>query len=575
MSASGYASGVMTNYVAGDKFRVAVEGGLLKFQKNAVTIYTGGAVAYPLYADVTMWQIGATVNNVKIGSDGAQNATWSSLSGVAASGNSLTQNAGFGYYYGGVATQTLSGDGYVEFTASATVGGPDYRFVGLSHVATVYWQSFDYSWRLDPDGTANVCFGGYASGVMTNYVAGDKFRVSVEGGVLKFQKNGVTIYTGGAPSYPLYADVTMWQIGATVNNVRISSGSSTAQVRWLVTDQLGTPRMIFDQSGNLDKMSRHDYLPFGEELLTSNRTSSLGYTNADGARQKYTGYERDTETGLDYAHARYYANMQGRFTSPDPFAGSATIGNPQTFNRYNYVGNNPVNATDPLGLVSQPGGHNISNWNGASAVADATEGISPWADTPTDSTDTHSASSENNNGHAGANSSVGSHEAPDATPQNPALPPDLKQQVQSTVTNCADYMNSLLNALGSKYTAETFAAETPGNLFDRVGMNRITIDHNEFVKVGEPTAAGLAEDNPRRIFINTGVTAIARVTTFELLHHAASSGMFNDHKLDDAVIKLMNPADQTAARAEMKAKGYMRSTIAHRELNKNCFNKGR
>jgi hypothetical protein len=98
-------------------------------------------------------------------------------------------------------------------------------------------------------------------------------------------------------------------------------------------------------------------------------------------------------------------------------------------------------------------------------------------------------------------------------------------------------MNSLLNVLGSKYTAETFAAATPGNLFDRVGMDNIAIDHNEFVKVGEPNAAGLAEDHPRRIFINTGVTAIARVTTFELLHHAAGSGMFDDHKKNQDIME--------------------------------------
>jgi len=38
-------------------------------------------------------------------------------------------------------------------------------------------------------------------------------------------------------------------------------------IGWLVSDQLGTPRMVFDQSGSLSGVSRHDYLPFGEELL--------------------------------------------------------------------------------------------------------------------------------------------------------------------------------------------------------------------------------------------------------------------------------------------------------------------
>ncbi|MCW5971696.1 MAG: RHS repeat-associated core domain-containing protein, partial [Blastocatellales bacterium] len=61
------------------------------------------------------------------------------------------------------------------------------------------------------------------------------------------------------------------------------------------------------------------------------------------------GYERDTETGLDFAQARYYANAQGRFTSPDlPFADQYE-GNPQSWNLYAYVRNNPLNATDPSG----------------------------------------------------------------------------------------------------------------------------------------------------------------------------------------------------------------------------------
>src|SRR5207302_9907029 len=134
--------------------------------------------------------------------------------------------------------------------------------------------------------------------------------------------------------------------------------SSSTDIRWLVTDQLGTPRMIFDQSGSLSSVSRHDYLPYGEELFadTGGRTTTQGYTAsaanpADGARQKFTGYEADAETGLNFAQARYQSSSQGRFTSPDPFAGSATIADPQTFNRYAYVGNNPVNRNDPSGLA--------------------------------------------------------------------------------------------------------------------------------------------------------------------------------------------------------------------------------
>ncbi len=110
------------------------------------------------------------------------------------------------------------------------------------------------------------------------------------------------------------------------------------------------PRRSVDITGILANMKRHDYLPFGEEIGAGVgiRTAAQGYS-ADCIRQKFTGYEKDTETGLDYAQARYYANMQGRFTSVD--AGPFTPADPQNFNRYAYVQNNPLKFRDPSGNI--------------------------------------------------------------------------------------------------------------------------------------------------------------------------------------------------------------------------------
>jgi RHS repeat-associated protein len=123
----------------------------------------------------------------------------------------------------------------------------------------------------------------------------------------------------------------------------------TWTIQWLVTDQLGTPRMIFDSTGSVSGMSRHDYLPFGEELAVNQglRSASIGYAAIDNVRQHFAGSERDAETGLDFMQARYYANTQGRFTSADSLVGS--IGDPQSLNRYAYVGNNPLMSSDPTG----------------------------------------------------------------------------------------------------------------------------------------------------------------------------------------------------------------------------------
>jgi RHS repeat-associated protein len=131
-------------------------------------------------------------------------------------------------------------------------------------------------------------------------------------------------------------------------------GSSAAKINWLVTDQLGTPRMIFDQTGSLATTKRHDYLPFGEELFagTGGRTTAQGYTG-DNIRQKFTQKERDNETGLDYFGARYYSSTQGRFTSPDFPLIDQWESNPQSWNLYSYVRNNPLKLVDPTGNAAE------------------------------------------------------------------------------------------------------------------------------------------------------------------------------------------------------------------------------
>ena len=68
--------------------------------------------------------------------------------------------------------------------------------------------------------------------------------------------------------------------------------------------------------------------------------------------QSFTGYGADAETGLNFAQARYQSSIQGRFTSVDPLGASASVGDPQSFNRYSYVNNNPTNLTDPSGMMT-------------------------------------------------------------------------------------------------------------------------------------------------------------------------------------------------------------------------------
>ncbi len=131
------------------------------------------------------------------------------------------------------------------------------------------------------------------------------------------------------------------------NSTIITPVCNTCFLSW---DHLGSTRMVTDQSGNL--IARHDYLPFGGEILsgTGGRTSAWGAT--DGVNQKFTGKERDSETtlGLDYFEARYMSSAQGRFTSPDPSNLSVDFWYPQSWNRYAYSLNNPLAVVDRNGL---------------------------------------------------------------------------------------------------------------------------------------------------------------------------------------------------------------------------------
>ena len=127
--------------------------------------------------------------------------------------------------------------------------------------------------------------------------------------------------------------------------------SSTPQVSYLTTDHLGSPRVITNENGVVT--TRKDYTAFGEVSYTAERTAGLGYSGAEETRKGYTGYEKDGESGLDYAQARYYNSVHGRFTSVDPLTASASIRNPQTFNRYSYVLNSPYKYVDPMGLSEE------------------------------------------------------------------------------------------------------------------------------------------------------------------------------------------------------------------------------
>jgi len=118
--------------------------------------------------------------------------------------------------------------------------------------------------------------------------------------------------------------------------------SSTAPwvTQYYLNDRLSV-RMTLDASGNV--LGRESHLPFGEDFGES------------GMQEKhhFTSYERDSETSTDYAVNRQYAQTVGRFMSADPYRASGYMVDPQSWNRYSYTRNNPINRVDLLGLEDE------------------------------------------------------------------------------------------------------------------------------------------------------------------------------------------------------------------------------
>ena len=121
---------------------------------------------------------------------------------------------------------------------------------------------------------------------------------------------------------------------------------TTCYLSW---DQLGSTRMVTGAAGAV--VARHDYLPFGVEIPagSAGRTSLWGTT--DNVAQKFTGQERDGETGFDFFGARYMSSVQARWASPDlvNITGDRLLSPSSTLNKYVYGGNNPLKYVDPDG----------------------------------------------------------------------------------------------------------------------------------------------------------------------------------------------------------------------------------
>ena len=119
----------------------------------------------------------------------------------------------------------------------------------------------------------------------------------------------------------------------------------STEVRYQLTNHLGSSVLEVDASSDAQIVSYEEYYPFGGTAYLAGRS----WVEVNRKRYRYSGRERDDETGLIYYGARYYAPWLGRWLSPDPILATDHL------NLYVFVRNNPATNVDAGGMKTMPG----------------------------------------------------------------------------------------------------------------------------------------------------------------------------------------------------------------------------
>ena len=232
-------------------------------------------------------------------------------------------------------------DAWSNMTAQTTTAGTCYGFLAAVGTNNQLQTGFQY------DAAGNMLFDGshYYSYDAENRIlqvdSGSTAGYVYDAKGSRIRKNAGSTWTeyiyGPQGSVEREWNGTSYPVQYIYVGNRLIAEYTNSTTEFVHTDQLGSTRLVTGVTqAVLDNM---DYLPFGQQIA-----------GASASTHKFTGKERDSESGLDNFGARYYASSLGRFMTPDPMGGHQE--DPQTLNKYAYVRNNPTTLTDPTGLDS-------------------------------------------------------------------------------------------------------------------------------------------------------------------------------------------------------------------------------
>jgi RHS repeat-associated protein len=303
---------------------------------SAITAYTTGD-------NGNLFQITNNVATNNVNSLGTAVFAYDSLNRIKQAKTVSTSSNCWGEAYTIDAWGNLTGRTNIGATGCVSEGSLSYAVNTSNQYTQLSGVTYDIAGNVLDDGNGNKPTYDAENTMATD--AGVTYDYDADG--VRIEKSSGTLYwTGSGGEYLTETDLT-----GTINEeyiyfngeriARVDRPSGT--VHYYYSDHLGSSSVIADASGNIEQ--QYVYFPYG---------GMVDSTGTDPNHYKFTGKERDTESGLDEFGARYYASSLGRFLIPDwadkPIAVPyAHFGNPQSLNLYSYVQNNPTTFGDPDG----------------------------------------------------------------------------------------------------------------------------------------------------------------------------------------------------------------------------------
>ncbi|PYT57552.1 MAG: hypothetical protein DMG35_20080 [Acidobacteria bacterium] len=297
---------------------------------------------------------------------------------------------------------------------------------------------------------------------------------------------------------------------------RIARRDYQNNVDYYFADHLGTARVVTNAAGTI--LDDSDFYPFGGERPIS---------SSSGNNYKFTGKERDPESGLDDFGARYYSSALGRWLTPDwspapapvPFA---DLANPQTLNLYAYVNNNPITGIDPDGHMGATNSivpfmkPPVSDGNWSQELT-----FSLLADHANDLNDPNAQAELQNNSGEALTPTPGTQNPP-ASSQPPQQPQD-QQTPQSLAAQVPPEMKAaIMNALNAS-NAPT-ADDKKGGYHEESVVSGRDVSGNVVVSPSVPGLYAPPGTNPHTSFTPADPKTNEKLATVEVFAHIHPKG---------------------------------------------------